>query len=119
MRTNIYGPRPKDAGFRCLVCGTLGYPLFGVALACPPRRSGKGTGQPGERRAIYRQRRETWEAESNAHTVCSACVEKVRLEGLSPCPTIEARLALEALSSDFCRLFVSPVEEDAEMEAAR
>lgn len=90
MNTNVYGPRPRDCGFRCKDCGSQEYPLFGVALACPRR-------QPKERQITYKTRLKEWEPESNTHKVCFSCLTLCHLEGLTPYPTQEAASIISAL----------------------
>jgi len=64
--TNLYGPRPRNGGFRCRDCGTGEYPLFGHTVArhpidatrCRPcllsyfKREGKDF-KPTEEAAVY------------------------------------------------------------------
>lgn len=72
IKTNVYGPRPKDGGFRCRECGTQEVPLFGFAEA--------GKKDP----------------ESNTNTSCAPCLTNLRLKGSSFTPTEDALAALEA-----------------------
>lgn len=76
-KTNVYGPRPRDAYFRCWKCGSFDYPLFGFI----PSR--------GE--------------ETPADTACEPCLWNTKIRGRKPVVTQDARRALDIAKSMFHR----------------
>lgn len=72
MKTNVYGPRPRDCGFRCISCGSQEYPLFGFTPTSHNR------------------------PDSNTNTVCPSCLNSGILRANRYEPTPDARRALEA-----------------------
>jgi len=89
--TEVFGPRPRHPGFKCMDCGSTEYPIFGVALAVPRRNK-------GEHRASYARRVADWEPEAAWHNLCNSCL----IQPKNLCPesmvTEDARKAIEAHS---------------------